>query len=459
VDVEIYCTRPGCPKPKNSFSDLDDLSILKNVPQKYCSCCEMPLILDGRYMPIKELGRGGFGAAFLTCDRRTPGMRSCVVKQLQPRTDLNGEQIRKVTELFHREAEVLEKLGTHPYIPALDAFFSLQISPPPPDKQWGQNHQQELFYLVQQYIDGEDLQQELRRKKSFSEDEVIEVLQGILEVLEFVHNNNSIHRDIKPSNIMRSRDGKLYLVDFGAVKQIVATGTKQPSPDTTNVLPSESITRVHTPGFAPPEQRDGIAVYPSSDLYALAASCVFLLSGKEPTNFIEPYTKTWNWKEQIQISDHLARILERMLKEKPIDRFGSAKEVLNALKQRTLSNFDWLVAPFLTGFEVGLLGLVLKNALPPTIGVGLAAIILLGLIYVQYQRIILRKHILIIVGTTLAIALLSLSFLPTSLQVPIFGLQLPNNHLLVAFAAMLVGIFGIVLIGLSQLIYQILVRI
>jgi serine/threonine protein kinase len=423
----------------------------------------MPLILDGRYVPIRELGRGGFGAAFLTCDRRTPAMRSCVVKQLQPRTDLNAEQMQKVTELFHREAEVLEKLGTHPCIPALDAFFSLQISPPPPDKQWGQNQEQELFYLVQQYIDGEDLQQELRRKKSFSENEVIEVLQATLEVLEFVHNNNSIHRDIKPSNIMRSRDGKLYLVDFGAVKQIVATGTKQPSPDTTNVLPSESITRVHTPGFAPPEQRDGIAVYPSSDLYALAATCVFLLSGKEPTNFIEPYTKTWNWKEQIQISDHLANILERMLKEKPIDRFASAKEVLDALNQRTLSNFgsnfDWLVAPFLTGFEVGLLALVLKNALPPTIGVGLAAIILFGLVYVQYQRIIVRKHILIIVGTTLAIALSSLSFLPPILQVPIFGLLLPNNHLLVAFSAILVGIFGVILIGLSQIIYQLLVRI
>jgi serine/threonine protein kinase len=457
--VEIYCTRPGCPKPKNSFPDLDDVSILKNVPQKYCSCCEMPLILDGRYVPIKELGRGGFGAAFLTCDRRTPAMRSCVVKQLQPRTDLSPEQIRKVTELFHREAEVLEKLGTQPHIPELHAFFALHPSPLPANLNWGQNQQQELFYLVQQYIDGEDLQQELRRKKSLSEDEVIEVLQAILEVLEFVHNNNSIHRDIKPSNIMRSRDGKLYLVDFGAVKQIVATGTKQPSPDTTNVLPSESITRVHTPGFAPPEQRDGIAVYPSSDLYALAASCVFLLTGKEPTNFIEPYTKTWNWKEQVQISDHLANILERMLKEKPVDRFNSAKEVLEALKLGKLSHFDWLVAPFLTGFEVGLLGLVLKNALPSTIGVGLAVTILFGLIYAQYQRIILRKHILIIAATTLAIVLLSLSFLPPQLQVPILGVQLPNNHLLVAFTAALVGVFGIILIGLSQIIYQLLVRI
>ncbi len=457
--MEIYCTRPGCPKPKNSFPDLDDASILRNVPQKYCTCCEMPLILDGRYVPIKELGRGGFGTAFLTCDRRTPAMRSCVVKQLQSRTDLSSEQMEKVTELFHREAEVLEKLGTHPHIPELYAFFALQPSPPPPNLQQGENQQQELFYLVQQYINGEDLQKELHRKKSLSEDEVIEVLQATLEVLEFVHNNNSIHRDIKPSNIMRSKDGKLYLVDFGAVKQIIATGTKQPSPDTTYVLPSESITRVHTPGFAPPEQRDGIAVYPSSDLYALAATCVFLLTGKEPKNFIEPYTKTWNWREQVQISDRLANILERMLKEKPVDRFNSANEVIKALKVEKSSDFDWLVAPFLTGFEIGLLGLVLKNALPPTIGVGLVATILLGLIYAQYQRIIVRKHILIIVATTLAIVLLSLSLLPPLLQVPILGFPLPNNHLLVAFTAMLVGVFGIILIGLFQIIYQLLVRI
>lgn len=224
----------------------------------------MPLILDGRYVPLRKLGQGGFGAAFLSCDRRTPGMRECVVKQLQPSVNFKPEQIKKVTQLFHREAEVLEKLGAHPQIPELFAFFAVE----PPSTELPT----ELFYLAQQYIDGENLEQELHRKGKFSEAEVLEVLQGVLEILDFVHNNHSIHRDIKPSNIMRSLDGKLYLVDFGAVKQVVAVGTKNPIENSTTNIRSEAITNVYTPGFAPPEQTDGRAIFPSSDLYALAST-------------------------------------------------------------------------------------------------------------------------------------------------------------------------------------------
>ena len=72
--MEIICTRSGCPRPENSFGDLDDNSILKTVQQKYCTACGMPLILVGRYLPIKLLGRGGFGAAFLA---RIATLRQC----------------------------------------------------------------------------------------------------------------------------------------------------------------------------------------------------------------------------------------------------------------------------------------------------------------------------------------------------------------------------------------------
>jgi serine/threonine protein kinase len=451
--LDICCTRPGCPKPINSFPDLDNAAVLKNVPQKYCMACGMPLILDGRYVPIRKLGQGGFGAAFLSCDRRTPAMRECVVKQLQPSVNFKPEQIKKVTQLFHREASVLEQLGAHPQIPELFAFFALEPSSFPSTMQ----QPQELFYLAQQYIDGENLEQELCRKGKFSEAEVIEVLLGVLPILDFVHNNNSIHRDIKPSNTMRARDGQLYLVDFGAVKQVVATGTKQPGNSPTLDVPSVSITNVYTPGFAPPEQTDGRAIFPSSDLYALAASCLFLLTGKQPTYFIDVYTNTWNWRRQVNISDKLANILERMLKEKPIERFQSAKEALDALKRKTpnhqdFSSFEWLTAPFLTGFEVGLLAVFMNN-LFREIGLGLVAIILGGLVYAQYRHIILKKHLFIIVGATFALVLLSLS---VSQAVPILGFNLANNHLLVAFFAFLCGVLSIVLIGLFQLIYQLL---
>jgi serine/threonine protein kinase len=446
--LDICCTRPGCPKPINSFPDLDNVVALKNVPQKFCMTCGMPLILDGRYVPLRKLGQGGFGAAFLSCDRRTPGMRECVVKQLQPSINFKPEQIKKVTQLFHREADVLEKLGAHPQIPELFAFFALDTS--------ANEQPQELFYLVQQYIDGENLEQELCRKGKFSEAEVVEVLEAVLEILDFVHTNNSIHRDIKPSNTMRSQDGKLYLVDFGAVKQVVAVGTKHPVENQTINIPSEAVTNVYTPGFAPPEQTDGRAVFPSSDLYALAASCLFLLTAKQPTSFIDAYTNTWNWRQHVNISDKLANILERMLKEKPIERFQSAQDALTALRQKTqrpdFSSFEWLVTPFLTGFEIGLLAVFLNNLIRG-VGLGIVAIILGGLVYAQYRRMINKKHLLVIVGTTLAFVLFSL---PTLQAVPIFGFNLGNNHLLVAFFAFLLGILSIVLIGLSQLIYQLL---
>ena len=446
--LDICCTRPGCPKPINFFPDLDNAVVLKSVPQKFCVSCGMPLILDGRYVPIRKLGQGGFGAAFLSCDRRTPGMRECVVKQLQPSVNFKPEQIKKVTQLFHREAEVLEKLGAHPQIPELFAFFALE--PPTTEEPI------ELFYLVQQYIDGENLEQELYSKGKFSEAEVTEVLEAVLEILDFVHSNGSIHRDIKPSNTMRSRDGKLYLVDFGAVKQVVAVGTKHPSENSTSNMPSEAVTNVYTPGFAPPEQTDGRAVFPSSDLYALAASCLFLLTAKQPTSFIDSYTNTWNWRPSVNISDKLANILERMLKEKPIERFQSASQALTALRKSKhssdFSSYQWLLAPFLTGFEIGLLAVFLNNLLPG-IGLGLVGIILGALVYAQYKQIIKKKHLFIIVGATFALVLMSLSMLQS---VPILGFNLANNHLFVAFFAFLLGVLSIVLIGLSQLIYQLL---
>ncbi|TWH50069.1 serine/threonine-protein kinase [Dulcicalothrix desertica] len=451
--MDICCTRPSCPKPINSFPELDDASVLKNISQQYCITCGMPLILDGRYIPIKKLRQGGFGAAFLSYDRRTPGMRECIVKQLQPSPSLKLEQIKKVTQLFHREAEALEKLGAHPQIPDLYAFFAinpgrfkLQIEEPI-----------ELFYLVQQYIDGENLEQELSRKAKFTEAEVFAVLEAILHILDFAHNNNSIHRDIKPSNIMRARDGRLYLVDFGAVKQVVATGKQQDANSTLDVS-SVSITNVYTPGFAPPEQLDGRAIFPSSDLYALAATCLLLLTGKPPTSFIDAYTGTWNWRLSVNINERNARIIERMLKEKPIDRFQSAKDVLDALKQKTpvsqqdFSTLDWLVTPFVTGFEIGLLAVFFNNLLAK-IGIIFAIIILGVLFYAQYKQIIFEKHLFIIVGVTFALVLLLLPILPSA---PILGFNLANNHLLVTFFALLSGIFGVVLVGLSQLIYQLL---
>jgi len=317
--MEVHCTRTGCPRPQNIFTDLDDTATLRTVQQKFCTTCGMPLLLAGRYLPSKLLGRGGFGAAFLARDRYTPTMRSCVVKQFQPSGDLNPDQLQVAQGLFEREALVLEALGTkHPQIPDLLAFFELNV----PNRATGKANS--FFYLVQEFIDGENLEEELERRGPFSEAEIREILQSILPVLQFVHDNQSIHRDIKPSNIMRRRDGRLFLLDFGAVKQVTATA---------GMSPNKGSTGIYSMGFAPPEQMRGDVVYPATDLYALGVTCVTLLTGKQPNELYDAYSNTWSWHNYTTVSDRLRQILDKLLLPTPSHRFQSATEVLQALNQ------------------------------------------------------------------------------------------------------------------------------
>lgn len=318
--MEIYCTRPGCPRPVNQFADLDDNTKLKTAQQKYCTACGMPLILQGRYLTAKLLGRGGFGAAFLARDRYTPRMRQCVVKQFQPAGDLTPDQLQTAQNLFEREGEVLEDLGIrHPEIPDLLAFFELDV----PDRLPGKTNK--FFYLVQEFVDGQTMEEELQQKKHLSEAEVLELLEKILPVLKFVHDNGSIHRDIKPSNIMRHRDGRIYLLDFGAVKQVTSAAI--------GGQPGKASTGIYSMGFAPPEQMAGNTVYPATDLYALAVTCITLLTGKQPNELYDAYSNSWNWRAYTQVSDRLEAVLNRMLLPTPSQRFQSASEVLAALKQ------------------------------------------------------------------------------------------------------------------------------
>ena len=317
--MEIYCTRPGCPRPVNQYPDLDDKATLKASRQRYCTTCGMELILKDRYIPLKLLGRGGFGAAFLARDRYTPAMRLCVVKQFQPAGDLTPDQLHLAQNLFEREGEVLEDLGKHPQIPDLYAFFEID---PPPGGAAGQPNK--FFYLVQEYIDGQTLEEMLGRTGTFSEAEVTQLLLEILPVLKFVHESGSIHRDIKPSNIIRRRDGVYHLLDFGAVKQVTSGAA-------VGAQPGRS-TGIYSMGFAPPEQMRGDRVYPATDLYALAVTCVMLLTGKDPADLYDNYSDRWNWRAYAQVSDRLEAVLNRLLQAAPSQRFQSATEVLQALK-------------------------------------------------------------------------------------------------------------------------------
>lgn len=320
--MELYCTRPSCPRPINAFADLDDSTQLKTTQQKYCMACGMPLLLQGRYLPLRLLGRGGFGAAFLARDRFTPKMRQCVVKQFQPAGNLTADQLHLAQKLFEREGDVLEDLGNrHPEIPDLLAFFQLDV----PSRAAGRTTET-FFYLVQEFVDGQTMEEELAQKGRFSEAEVVSLLEKLLPVLQFVHENGTIHRDIKPSNVMRHRDGRIYLLDFGAVKQVTSAAAVAGQA-------GRASTGIYSMGYAPPEQMAGSTVYPATDLYALAVTCITLLTGKQPGELYDAYSNTWNWRAYAQVSDRLEAILNRLLQPIPSQRFQSAGEVLAALRQ------------------------------------------------------------------------------------------------------------------------------
>lgn len=290
----------------------------------------MPLILEGRFLPLRLLvpdeERGGFGRTFTAWDLNFEEQHLRVIKQLHPKSTPPESQLEVIERMFQREGNVLERLR-HPQIPRALGFFPVETVPDLQNQfAKGANHQQKLFYLVQDYIEGQNLTQELRLKKQFSENEVLIILQQLLEILKYVHNEGVIHRDIKPSNIMRcERDGKLYLIDFGAVKQVVVTG-----------IPTEqSAVFPATVHYAPPEQLAGRAVSFSSDLYSLAASCICLLTGRHPRDLRRE--DRWIWRQYVNVSNKLADILDRMLLPEPEQRFQSAEQVIAAFSEQPLS--------------------------------------------------------------------------------------------------------------------------
>ncbi len=270
----------------------------------------MPLLLGGRYIVESPIARGGFGATFLARDRYTPAMKRCVVKLLQP-IGFTSAQMVVAKQMFEREATVLEDLGTHPQIPDLLAYFEVQSG------------QDEFFYLVQEFVDGFTLEQIVEQHGAIAEADVLEIMHSLLPVLTFIHDKGSIHRDIKPANIMvRKSDQSYFLLDFGAVKQVAGVAQGQKS------------TGIFTPGYGAPEQMRGDTVFPSTDLYAFAVTCLFLLTGKEPDELFDVSYNKWQWDRFVKLSPNFNNVLHKMLESAPSDRFTSAADVLQALSSQ-----------------------------------------------------------------------------------------------------------------------------
>lgn len=277
-------------------------------------------LLAGRYKIIKSLGEGGFGEAYLAEDQHLPDAHCCVVKKLKTE-HREASTLKVARRLFESEAKMLHKLGHHDQLPRLLAHFE----------------EEEGFYLVEEYIAGQGLDQELKPGQKIKEEDAIALLRDILEVLNFVHQSQVIHRDIKPSNLIRrQKDGKVVLIDFGAVKQMTTQLINNHSHTPQTVL-------IGSPGYVPGEQFRGNPKL-SSDVYAVGMIGIQALTGINPgVRHLPEDDETGElvWQDHAEISPELAAIISKMVLYDYRQRYGSASTALAALdaliKERTSS--------------------------------------------------------------------------------------------------------------------------
>lgn len=269
------------------------------------------ILLDNRYRIIRELADGGFGRTFLAENTRMPSHRKCVIKMLKP-VHNNPQIYQLVQERFHREAAILEELGeNNNQIPRLYDKFE----------------EAGRFYLVQEWIQGQTLSNIQAQVGIASENTVKDILLNILPVLQYIHSKGIIHRDIKPDNIIfRLRDCKPVLIDFGAVKETMGTVMTNSGSVTSSIV-------IGTPGFMPSEQAAGRPLF-ASDLYSLALTAIYLLTGKFPQELeTNPLTGEILWqKHAYNVSPSFAAFLDKAIHPSARERYINAPAMLSALQ-------------------------------------------------------------------------------------------------------------------------------
>lgn len=285
-----YCLNSQCQKSLNP----DDT--------KFCLSCGSRLLLADRYRAIQPLNQGGFGRTFLAIDEFKPSRPPCVIKQFFPQFQ-KAETYKKAAEMFRNEAKHLEELGNHPQIAELLAYID----------------QDNCQFLVQEFIEGKNLDQELAENGAFNERQIHQLLNDLLLVLRFVHDRQIIHRDIKPGNIIRrSSDRQLVLIDFGAAKLTTELGLELTG------------TVIGSAGYTAPEQLLGKTVF-ASDLYSLGVTCIYLLTQVHPVELYDPGEAVWVWQKYLKhpISDRLGEVLDKLIETATARRYQSVSEVLN----------------------------------------------------------------------------------------------------------------------------------
>ncbi|MFB2877020.1 CHASE2 domain-containing protein [Floridanema aerugineum] len=300
-----YCLNPKCKEPSNP----------KNANRLCCINCGAELILQQRYRVIRRLGKGGCGEIFEIDDN---GKRK-VLKRL-------FHKDKKLIALFEQEAKVLSKLR-HPGIPKVesDGYFQYQID----------GSKNAIHCLVMEKIEGLNLSEWLEKQnhQPISEKKAIAWLHQLIEILEKLHQEQYFHRDIKPTNIMLRKSGQLVLIDFGTVRKITDTYLAKLGGN------QELVTAVLSYGYTPLEQINGKPL-PQSDFFALGRTFVYLLTGKEPSEFDEDEHLRLLWRESaINISQPLADLIDWLMEpsrfQRPINT-DIIRQYLQALESGSL---------------------------------------------------------------------------------------------------------------------------
>jgi serine/threonine protein kinase len=266
--------------------------------------------LTERYLPQICLGRKAGRQTWLAIDRQTD--QPVVVKRLAFGADFNWDDLK----LFEREAQTLRSID-HPSIPSYLDFFDLEA-----DDSQG-------FALVQTYIDARSIEEQVKAGRRFSEADLKAIASQLLSILDYLHHCQPpvIHRDIKPSNILlmdaaesdgTNGLGQIFLVDFGSVQTLAARE-------------GSTITVVGTYGYMPPEQFGGRA-YPTSDLYSLGATLIYLATGKHPADIPQGDDLRLNFEPFADLSPALTEWLRGLIHPNANNRPDSARSALQALQ-------------------------------------------------------------------------------------------------------------------------------
>lgn len=301
-----------------------------------CFACKRPLallmaenrptrLLHRRYQVLAQVGTGGFGAVYKALDTQAQDRR-VALKQINLR-GLTPQQVIEATDSFNREVHMLSTLN-HAHLPRIHAHFT------DPDH----------WYVAMDFIDGETLEYYLRDITSADEnairalvlDEVLDIALQLCNVLAYLHTQQPpiIFRDLKPANIMRTPQGRLYLIDFGIARYFTPGQVRDTIP-------------LGSPGYAAPEQYGRAQTTPRADIYSLGALLHHLLSRHDPaeTPFSFAPLRLADPTDLSELTTLVARMVEQDVELRP-ETIGTVESTLLRIRnQRAAEPRIWRPVP------------------------------------------------------------------------------------------------------------------